>query len=163
MRTEEYHQESFVQIPFLLTSGVWFSLRSLATESLSLAYSSSVRHGLILRTCCLMSSQVCIGYFSNFVPQSSQHIFEAEQIKGQRFVISLVSTFLFLCPAEYHPVPKRLGCRVKAPCRYQLSFSMFNDMCGYCPQHWGLTVSLQRITPCVSNSPGSWGISMGPP
>lgn len=137
--------------------GLWpQSLCRLLTQAVSGMGSFS---GLValcqVRYALATSATLCHSHPSIFLRQN--------RLKVKGFVISLVSTFLFLCPAEYRPVPKRLGCRVKAPCRYQLSFSMFNDMCGYCPQHWGLTVSLQRLTPCVSNSPGSWEISMGPP
>lgn len=69
------------------------------------------------------------------------------------------------CPhfsAEYVPTPKRLDIGVQALWRYQRHFSMFSDLCGYCPWQWGPILSLQKAILCHSISLVYLGISMEP-
>lgn len=52
--------------------------------------------------------------------------------------------------------------RIMAPCRHQLDFFMFSELCEYCHWQWDPAVSLPKATLCLSNNLGYLEIFVGP-
>ena len=96
---------------------------------------------------------------SKSMPPLPQHTLQAGQIVGRKFC-GWVGVYASVS-VESLPTPKRLDCRVKAPCRYQLKLSAFSDLCRCCPQKWVPTVSLCSIYSSISL--GCSRISTNPP
>lgn len=88
-----------------------------------------------------------------------------------------IHCLLFWEPAKYLPVQSTLQKRLRFMSESSLQtlandFSMSIDLCEWCPQEWGQTVSLQSVIFCLNNSLGclrislannSTGCNLGPP